>query len=103
MAFAGAGGGAAAGVGGRGGAVTVQAFASSASSVRVASRRRSGSQWSLPAFASAWGPSKKEAEQKAAYAALEELEILDVPPSDHERLDNSGTKEYSVDAMTPEE
>lgn len=54
-------------------------------------------------FASAWGPSKKEAEQKAAYAALEELEILDVPPSDHERLDNSGTKEYSVDAMTPEE
>ena len=79
VAFAGAGGGAAAGVGGRG-AVTVEAFAgatgilavggrtsstgagqppaSSASSVKVSPRAAapSGSQWSLPAFASAWGP-----------------------------------------------
>lgn len=33
-------------------------------------------------FPSAWGPNKKEAEQKAAYIALRELELLDDPDED---------------------
>ena len=33
-------------------------------------------------FASAWGPSKKEAEQKAAYNAIRELNLL--PDADRE-------------------
>ena len=57
VAFAGAGGGAAAGVGGRG-AVTVAICSAFERRAAVASLRGapSGSQWSLPAFASAWGP-----------------------------------------------
>ena len=34
-------------------------------------------------YASAWGPSKKEAEQKAAYLALRELEAIE-PMAEYE-------------------
>jgi len=31
-------------------------------------------------YSSAWGPSKKEAEQKAAYIALRELDVIEPMP-----------------------
>jgi dsRNA-specific ribonuclease len=40
-------------------------------------------------YASAWGPSKKEAEQKAAYQALRELNAID-PAEEYEPETETG-------------
>lgn len=42
-------------------------------------------------FPTAWGPSKKESEQKAAYLALEELNLL----SERDLAENGSAKEFS--------